>query len=588
MIRYLLVFMLGLIAALYGVYSAWSTPSPVAAAMTQQQVALAVRAEYHAHLRGLLLQWSLLLLCIGALAAAIYRWLYVPAINARERIPVDSSGMYPELVRDVTPLHKRLSGELKIWRHNPNMSVAPDTYATLNGSMRIEAATDGLSAEQQLQYARDSWSVQRTAAAAHAMARPNVAMMKAAAGVYDWQAERERARAEAIAQRTQPAQIADAGPVEQELTPGQALERSQAGVVYIGQQDTGRRALAAWDTNGASTLGIFGANGTGKTSSVATMVTLAMVRWGWRLWVLDGKDSGDWDEFGGHAEVVPVAQHNIEDAMQAIWEEYQRRETVMSEYRARDYRHLPPDVQAEFPRWGVVFEEFGATRLSLRSKTRAQLDKFLSVLCQKARYTGWHGVFIDQRPSDYTDEMKGNLKSVACFKLLMNQGHAVNAYHAGQLADVGEFEMDGGRYWAFHAEPLARSVLAGVPVRSFGRSVTGGDRTVTPLPLPNAERRTDAPNDETTDLQAAVWSWRDANPNGTQADMRRDFAERGIEIAKSYAHECWHKWPGVPLPDLKDEMTLEELQALGVGLEAIEIDRDKYGAARLYTTNGAH
>ena len=43
-------------------------------------------------------------------------------------------------------------------------------------------------------------------------------------------------------------------------------------------------------------------------------------------------------------------------------------------------------------------------------------------------------------------------------------------------------------------------------------------------------------------LQRTVWQWREANPNGTQADLRKEFAERGIEISRGYVHECWHQW----------------------------------------------
>jgi hypothetical protein len=43
-------------------------------------------------------------------------------------------------------------------------------------------------------------------------------------------------------------------------------------------------------------------------------------------------------------------------------------------------------------------------------------------------------------------------------------------------------------------------------------------------------------------LQKAVWDWRSVNPNGTQAQMRADFENWGIQIARGYAHECWHKW----------------------------------------------
>lgn len=47
-----------------------------------------------------------------------------------------------------------------------------------------------------------------------------------------------------------------------------------------------------------------------------------------------------------------------------------------------------------------------------------------------------------------------------------------------------------------------------------------------------------------TDLRM-VWAWRDANPDGTQAELREEFAEREIEITRSWVHTCWHKWPGL-------------------------------------------
>jgi hypothetical protein len=352
---------------------------------------------------------------------------------------------------------------------------------------------------------------------------------------------------------------------EPALTPQSALERSSNGVVYIGQEREGGRSLARWDANGSSTLGIFGANGTGKTSSIGTMATLAMVRWGWRLWILDGKDAGDWDEFGNHATVEAVGQHNIEDVMQEVWEEYQRRERLMSDNRWRRYADMPAEVQAEFPQWGMVFEEFGATRLGLHQKTKAQLDKFMGIMCQKARYTGWHGVFIDQRPSNYTNEMKGNLKSIACFQLMMNQGHAVNAYQADKLAPMGEFEMDGGRYWAFHAEPLARPMLATMPVRvafvatpvaNGYERITNGLRTAIPEANGANVRETtpvtDAPTlvsiyERTRSWDAVAKSFFERDPEQTQSDLRRLMVlisadGRGPDAFKGEAYRLYHQF----------------------------------------------
>lgn len=343
--------------------------------------------------------------------------------------------------------------------------------------------------------------------------------------------------------------------VEPALTPANALERSQDGLVHIGQAQDNTRRIATWDTNSASTLGIFGANGTGKSTTVATMAALAMVRWGWKLWILDGKDAGDWDEFAGVAAVAPVGQSNIDDVMGGIWDEYERRAAMMSEYRARRYHHLPDDVQAEFPQWGVVFEEFGATRLALSSKSRERLDRCMGILCQKARYTGWHGVFIDQRPSDYTNEMKGNLKAIACFQLLMNQGHAVNAYHADKLAPRGEFEMDGGRYFAFHAEPLVQPTLANRGVRGAFVNVPATNGYERPVQVANVRERGGDEGPETlVSIYERTRSW-DAvakdffrsDPTRTQADLRRLMVlisadGRGPDAFKGEANRLYHAY----------------------------------------------
>ena len=45
-----------------------------------------------------------------------------------------------------------------------------------------------------------------------------------------------------------------------------------------------------------------------------------------------------------------------------------------------------------------------------------------------------------------------------------------------------------------------------------------------------------------SELQAVVWQWRDAHPDGTQSQMRADLESQGVRIARGYAHELWHKW----------------------------------------------
>ena len=77
----------------------------------------------------------------------------------------------------------------------------------------------------------------------------------------------------------------------------------------------------------------------------------------------------------------------------------------------------------------------------------------------------------------------------------------------------------------------------------------------------NAEREPVKPG--TTDLQAAVWSWRDAYPAGTQAQLRAAFAEAGIEIARSWAHDCYHGWGADRLAKFeRGELNEQQVQAL--------------------------
>lgn len=562
--------------AVNGVVGWMNQPAPQ---LTPVQMEIKEAAQWNAHIRWQIFWWTATAGVSLALLGGGY-YVIVLAKNKRERIYADpNTGMWPIVRENKAPFWKRLQGVHDWIVEDANLAIAPNRRVYANGTLQIQADTHGVPLEQQMQYAVQSWAVQRTVASANGMNRPTVAAMKASAGVYDAEARRKLAQAQLVEQRIAPSNQLEVAQGEQQptLTPAQALQRSTNGIVHIGQAITSGNAIATWDSNAASTLGIFGANGTGKTTTVATMVTLAMLRWGWQLYILDGKDAGDWDEFGNHAQVMQVDRHNIESAIESVWQEYQRRKVLMSQYRARNYQHLPASVQQDNPSWGIVFEEYGATRLRLRSALRAQLDKFIDVLCKEARYTGWHGVFIDQRPSDYTDDMKGNLKAIVCFKLLMNQGHAVNAYHAGKLANRGEFEMDGQRYWAFYAEDMCRAELAQTPprkllamngyegVRSFVRSV---DTPVTTerIPPPSTER---TPNElNSTDLQRMVWEWRDANPQGTQADMRRQFEAQGVQIARGYAHEIWHKWPGAQPPTAADQ-----LQALGVSLTEVRLKK---------------
>ena len=51
-----------------------------------------------------------------------------------------------------------------------------------------------------------------------------------------------------------------------------------------------------------------------------------------------------------------------------------------------------------------------------------------------------------------------------------------------------------------------------------------------------------APND----LDVRVKQWRESNPDGTQSELRKYFAEQGLKVARSTVHKAWHKC-GAPL-----------------------------------------
>lgn len=305
-------------------------------------------------------------------------------------------------------------------------------------------------------------------------------------------------------------------PPKPTITVLDAVYQSMAGkgIAYIGQQQTGLCEIAEWNANATNMLAVFGGNGTGKTTSVGTMAALSMVAWGWWLTILDGKDAGDWDEFSPYAIVSPLKAGNAVELIRAQYQEFERRKQIMSDRRCANWHKLPAPIKQIMPQWGTLIEEYGATRKRLSATPTAlkQFDTYIDILSQEARYTGWHGVFIDQRPQDYSAIVLGNLNTVACFRLGNLQGNAVNAYQAHLLAKPGEFEMEEQRYFAFHVEPIVRQLLMTLPRKNWEfprtqvtnatndeRSLTNADRSQNgyersherPLPEANATNAND-------------------------------------------------------------------------------------------------
>lgn len=534
------------------------------APMTQQQIALAHQAALHSHYRGVVFWWALVGLFVLVSFAMVYRFLLVPAFNARERVPLDSSGMYPEVVRNVAPWWKWIVGERKLFIHNPNMVAAPHVYATLSGRMHVEAATDGATTAEQLEYANNSWSVQRTAAAIGGLGRSTVATMRAAAGVYDWQAQREKARTQMYQQRmalAQPATVEEKPPPMLHATLTDALAGHTGYGIVLGQSAEDGE-LATWNPHADAHLGVWGKTGMGKTSRLGLTVALNQLRQNYRVIVIDPEQEGDkpaglWAAIAPWAQVVGPGEPGC-----SLWDEimqwYERRWQTVQEAGATDAYHMPSGKPLrplaihfdELARWRAKSKRLGGAW----AKYAGHVDDCLAEIAQRGRKRAAHLTVYGQLPGDLPEALAGNLLGVT-MRQAANQGNKVGHWHAHELTE-GQFALDGRTYNAW--QPLQeagallqrRKPVAGLlsdgatftrsPVHRSQGGVSIEAETFTEVHSGALNERVNEP----TDAQRIVWEWRDANRDGTQAELRTDLERKGIDISRGHVHNCWHSWPG--------------------------------------------
>ena len=333
-----------------------------------------------------------------------------------------------------------------------------------------------------------------------------------------------------------------------------ALERTESQAWPLGYAADG--AIAWFNPAMHAHVAIVGGTGTGKTTSVGYLLACHALRQGWHVIILDADDGSAWGAFGMQAELHATDATQFAPQIAALHREFERRMHLLAEAGAPDVSHL-----AGVRRVLVVIEEYGDLSHTLRRRDRSEaaaVDGTLDTLLRRGRKAGVHLALLDQYPEHWSNQIIANTKFRVVFQLGPNQGAKMEEYDAAKLPPRGEFLLRGDRYTAWHAAPELRRLLVDVPAMSvaarlldtdggaFGRSEGAPEGEATRVAeRPNATQ----PNAEPlgpTDLQAAVWGWRDAHPAGAQAEMRADFAARGIDIARGYAHECWHKWPGQP------------------------------------------
>lgn len=311
-----------------------------------------------------------------------------------------------------------------------------------------------------------------------------------------------------------------------------ALTKSTADRWIVGQSIDGK--LAAFNPRAHAHVGVIGATGTGKTTSVGFALALQALSQRYHVVILDPPGGEDWSRFGRHAEYHETDSATFPAHVDAL-------------YRLFEQRTDGANVQPVF----AVVEEYGDMIRHLRKANRADadaVDVMLDTLLSRGRKRGVHLCFIDQYPEYWSQQVIGGTKFRAVFQLGPNQGAKVEEYKAAQLPDVGAFLVRGDEYRSWDAKAEAADLLSVVPVRkgphiidgtatvvrSFGAPVGGGS-TSGSEPTELAPNRTIEP--EETDAQRQAKAMIDANAETRQVDL-----VNALGISKVYASELWHRY----------------------------------------------
>lgn len=221
---------------------------------------------------------------------------------------------------------------------------------------------------------------------------------------------------------------------------------------------------------------------THNTKSAAFSAVLTMIYWGYKVCVLDNKHGADWRSLGdrGLIQYHDSDPETLGSLIESeIMPEVMRRAKLISEYGCGDVDNLPDNVRP-LP-FALVIEELGSTRMTAEGlNILNSIDGPLDLLMRESRYTGLRIIVIDQRPVDWPKTVRANMKATLTFKQAMLQGSAVGYYHAGNLANVGEFAMEGVRYWSWNAYEILDQLVKGLGLNA---------RRSEPKALPNDSKR---------------------------------------------------------------------------------------------------
>lgn len=553
----------------------------VAPQLTPEQMQMQIVAARNTHLRWQVFWW---MVTAGLSLAALGGGYYIVALakNSRERIYADPvTGLWPITREDRAPWWERLRGNHDWIEEDPNLAIAPTRRIHANGKLTVQADLHGASFDQQIEYAAKSWTVQRAIAATGGGIRPNAAMLKDAAGVFDAEARRKNLLADLTQRRVLP-EISSAIDGEyrvMQVSFPDALQQSTKTEFVLGQSASGE--IIRWNVEQAPHIRVHGkTQGSGKTNLIK-QIALCAVRAGHHVIVLDRRMFKDWQPFRRHVELVDNRKPGAFMAtVAAVRDIYQQRDVQLGAAGADNIESLGIGMQRIF----VVISEFGSAIRELADEQKVVIVSALKTIISEAGATGVHLVMEDQTNSKWPREIRGNAEPITGY--LPEDTASAGGYKKAYELEPYEFHHDGEHFrtWDMKAEaprllmsipadddvmvdttkidaPVHRSPVHSVENNNFSPEIDGKNN----FPV-NGERLNgvNAIEDKgPTDLQQQVWEWRDANPNGTQAELRAHFDSLGVQISRGHVFNCWHAWPGAPREKPQPQTVAEQLQALG-------------------------
>lgn len=256
----------------------------------------------------------------------------------------------------------------------------------------------------------------------------------------------------------------------QRIKLSEAINRSSATQLIAGQADDG--ALAVFDPRASIHGGIVGASGTGKTSSAGYAIAAQALRNHYHLVIIDPKGGADWSPWATHAEWHESAPDVFPQQVEALFAEHERRMKLVTAAGVRTI----DDVPGAPPHTLVILEEYGDLISQLRrgdKRTADATDNLLDRLMRLSRASGIHLLLIDQYPEEWSQQVIGNTKWLAVFRLGPNQGAKVRQYNADRLPDHGRFIVREREYNAWFAAPYLDKFLPQLPPSRAPRVIDG-------------------------------------------------------------------------------------------------------------------